>query len=566
MNRFLMIFLLTIVASVACHAAITVQTDRNPVSLNESFKLAFDITGSSADDPDFSPLQKDFQILSTSQNSYYSMVNGKISASKQWTLTLIANTAGTLTIPSISFGNEQSPEATIEVKDEAGGGGKQDEYVYLDASVTTNNPYVQSQVIYTLKLYRSVAIVKASLGDPVISEGSAVIESIGEDKTYDTVQDGKTWQVIERNYAIYPQSSSIIKISPVSFMGQITRNSYGINPFDPPPRTVIRRSAEVVLDVRPVPAAFTGSQWLPAQNLTVAEQWSVDPSSLRAGEPVTRTLIVNATGLTSSQIPELPGWPLTDVKYYPDQPELSDERSDTGIIGTRSEQAAIIPNRAGSFVLPEITIPWWNVITDKLEYAVVPERTLQVQGGASGNVPTNVQPAEPQQTVEPASRAASEPPVISDPVPLAQDTHWKWISMALLALWLSTLLVWWQKSKSAVHPAAVVSGNKGRLQTAVKQVIEACKQHNPQATRQQLLQWGRLAWPADPPSSLAEISLRMSSEMAAEIRKLNDALYSRAGMSWSGDGLAMVFAKESAQIAIQKKPVEQGKLEPLYRL
>jgi len=445
--RILTTLILLTVFSTVCIAEITVSADRNPVQLNESFKLTFDVTGSDADDPDFSPLEKDFQILSTSQNSYYSMQNGTISGSKQWTLTLIANSAGKLQIPSISFGNEHSPVAEIVIQDAsaADSGGGREEFIFLEATVSTRNPYVQSQVIYTLKLYRSVAIAKASLGEPVIGEGNAIIERIDEDKTYDTILDGKSWMVIERNYAIYPQTSGTITITPVSFMGQVTRNLYGYDPFGPSPRTLIRRSVEVALDVRPVPAAFTGTHWLPAKNLTIAEQWSVDPANLKVGEPVTRTLILNAIGLTSSQIPEMPAWPLSDLKYYPDQPALSDERSDTGNVGTRSEKAAIIPNRAGSYVLPEISIPWWNTSTDKLEYAVVPERTLHVQSGIiTGDVPANPQVSQSQPATAPATRSATEPPVVADPVAITQDTHWQWISMALLVLWLSTLLMWWQ--------------------------------------------------------------------------------------------------------------------------
>ena len=34
---------------------------------------------------------------------------------------------------------------------------------------------------------------------------------------------------------------------------------------------------------------------------------------------------------------------------------------------TRQEKVAIIPNRPGEYVLPEMKIPWWNTSTDKLE-------------------------------------------------------------------------------------------------------------------------------------------------------------------------------------------------------
>ena len=570
-HRFMAVFMLLLLTGTAV-AEISIRADRNPVSMNESFKLTFDVTNGSGDDPDFAPLQKEFQILSTSQNSYYSMVNGQISSSKQWTLTLMATASGKLKIPAISFGAEMSPIAEIEVEaDSSGTGGQKDEFVFLESSVSSQNPYVQSQVIYTLKLFRAVAIAKASLGEPVIGEGNAVLDRIDDDKTYDTVIDGKPWQVIERTYAIYPQASGKVTIPPVSFMGQISRNAYGYDPFGPPPRTVSRRSSEQVLDVRAIPAAFTGTHWMPANNLTLAEQWSVDPASLQMGQPVTRTLIMTANGLLASQLPELPAWPLTELKYYPDQPTLSDERADTGVTGTRSEKAAIIPNLAGKYVLPEISIPWWNITMDKLEYAVVPERTVEVMPGAAGaNAPAAAPQPQTQQPVVTESVVAPAPvevsAVVTEAVPATSGDHWKWISAALLMLWIATMLMWWQKTRGVATSVTPSHPGKGKVDGAAKQVLDTCKQNDAAATRLSLLQWGKLAWPKNPPFSLIDIGARTDSEMATEIKSLNDALYGKDSKSWSGENLARVFAVESARIVVEKKPGEPGKLEPLYRL
>jgi hypothetical protein len=128
------------------------------------------------------------------------------------------------------------------------------------------------------------------------------------------------------------------------------------------------------------------------------------------------------------------------------------------------------------------------------------------------------------------------------------------------------LLAWWQKSRTAAPSATVNIRIRSKLDSASKQVLESCKQNDPQRVRQQLLEWGRAAWPANPPFSIGDISLRTSSEMAAEIHKLNDALYSKDSKAWSGDSLARVFASESARTVVEQKPVEQGRLEPLYRI
>ena len=94
-------------------ANITVMTDRDPVSLRESFEMIFEADGSVDDDPDFSPLNKDFQVLSTGVSSNMSIVNGHISTTKQWRLSVMARHAGQLNIPAIAFGRDRSRPSSI---------------------------------------------------------------------------------------------------------------------------------------------------------------------------------------------------------------------------------------------------------------------------------------------------------------------------------------------------------------------------------------------------------------------------------------------------------------------
>ncbi len=109
-------FLLLISAPQSLFAAeINVSVDRNPVSLDESFQIIFTASESPDDDPDFSPLEQDFSILSQSSSSSSSWINGKSSKTIQWTLSVMAKQAGNLVIPPVQFGNDVSQSSTILV-------------------------------------------------------------------------------------------------------------------------------------------------------------------------------------------------------------------------------------------------------------------------------------------------------------------------------------------------------------------------------------------------------------------------------------------------------------------
>jgi hypothetical protein len=548
---------------------ISVSTDRDPVGMNESFQITFSAHGSVDGDPDFAPLSKDFQVLSTSQSSSFSIINNRIQSSKTWSVTALPRHSGKLTIPPISFGADRSPAASVEVTESAPTQGQRgvDADIYIEAQVSTTHPYVQSQVIYTLRLYRAVPTANASLDAPQMAKGDAVIERLDEDKNYETRVNGKRYSVVERKYAVYPQTSGVITISPVKFEGQVSPDTFSLlDPFGPRPKTVVRESAPVTLDVKPVPAGFTGSHWFPAKHVTLTEEWSRDPPTFKVGEPITRTLILTADGQTASQLSELPQWVPGGFRSYPDQPQLKDNKNRNGIIGSREEKTALIPNRPGDYVLPAITIPWWNVNTGKMEQATLPQRHITV-AAAPGKGPAPVTPAPLGKLAAPAPAPQGQGSrAVPPPVAAAgkESNSWPLLTLVLAAVWLLTLVAWWLSGRRR-HGAIAAEAGEDSLRQVRRELRAACLSHSPARVRELLLKWGRLTWPDDPPANLGEIGIRSHPALAEEIHRLNHALYSQRPGDWRGEAFWQAF--EHAHKRHQRAgKAEQGRLEPLHRL
>jgi len=364
-------------------AAITVSVDRDPVAIDESFQLVFDSDEQTSGQPDFSPLEKEFTIMNTSNRNSTQIINGKVSYSQQWVLTMLAEKTGQLTIPAIRFGQSLSPERSINVVRGNTGTAVQDD-VFIEASVDSSRPYVQAQVVYTVKLFRAIATSNATLSDPVLSSGQAIIDKLGDDKSYEVQRHGKRYVVIERRYVIFPQNSGAMTIEPVVFQGQTGAGSFfRFDPFGPAPKTIIKKSDPVKVDVQPIPASYPGTTWLPASNLSIQEQWSVAPDKLKVGEATTRTLTIRAEGLAASHLPAIEHALPDAFKSYPDQPEFEETNNARGFVGTRKEKMAVIPAQAGAFVLPAMKIYWWNTEKDKLELAL---RKLEKKVQGKGNL------------------------------------------------------------------------------------------------------------------------------------------------------------------------------------
>ncbi len=550
-------------------ATITVTTDRSPVGLNESFMMIFESDRSVDSEPDFSPLNKDFQILSRNSNSSMSIINGKISTSKKWQLTVLARRAGKLIIPAIRFGKDQSQSSFINVSagrssPSSSPGGSQD--IFIEVEAEPDNSYVQAEIIYTVRLFLSVATSNASLSEPGISGASAVIERLGEDRNFQTNRRGKRYNVVERRYAIYPQVSGSLTIEPVMFQGQINRSAFSLfDPFGPQPKTVIERSRPVTLEVRSVPDQFPGGHWIPAKKLMLTESWSQDPPGFQVGEPLTRTLTLVAEGQTASQLLELPEWVPDSFKQYPDQATLSDSKNSKGITATRQEKVAIIPNQAGDYVLPEISVPWWDTKTNKLEYARIPERKISVAGLASkveaGLSVVPVIEAPPGVDTGNNDRAAD---VITQTDTGFSTGFWQGLAAGLALAWLITLLLWW-RSRTGGKFVVSRDNKTAELKQIIKAIEQACRQGEPNELKQALLLWAHQVWPDSPATSLGEIGKRSPAELAEKIAQLNNSLYSQQKDSWDGGSFWQVF-KSSLAATGRQQDRDAGELEPLFRL
>ena len=546
-------------------ATITVYTDRDPAVLQESFQLTFEATGDVEGDPDFSPLEQDFQVLSTSASTSMSIVNAKITSTRQWRLALMPLRAGELLIPAISFGNEQSPPATLTVTPARSDASGRDT-IFLNVQAEPQIVHVQQQVIYTVKLYRALSTSNEALSEPVVDQGEAIIELLDADRSYNTFIQGQPYSVFERSYGIYPQVSGDLLIQPVRFQAQLSSGAhFSLDPFGAGASTVVRQSEPVQLQVKPVPVAYQGQHWLPATDVKVSETWSTDPNGLVSNEPVTRTLTLTVQGLTASQLPELPELFPESFKQYPDQPALDNRNGADGITGSRQQKNAVIPVQAGAYTLPEVSLPWWNTQTQSLEYAVLPARSILVTAGAVAASGAGLEaPVSTAPTGEAAGTQQAAPLIGEAGAPVSPDlTLWQWLTGLLAVAWLSTLGYLLKTRRSA--PGPTPPAPPAKLGQARRKLARACRDNDPEQVKTALLQWARARPQGPPTTSLGDLAQHSNEHLAAELRNLSRCLYARSAEPWRGSYLWQAFLQEEQTSATKATPAH-GELEPLYRL
>jgi hypothetical protein len=560
-KKLFIFFLFSLLAQIAVATEITTRLDRSQININDSIQLIFSTTESPDVAPDFSPLEKDFEILNQNQQSSSSWVNGRSTQSVQWVVKLMAKQAGNLTIPAISFGKDTSKPISISVSDSPvpNETNNRDEDLFLQVEVTPKTAYVQSQVIYTVRLFRKVQITQASLNEPELAD--AIIEKLEEDVNYTTELNGRSYAVIEQKYAIFPQKSGSVTIAPVTLTAEVVTNTRRrFNGFFNRQSTQSKKivSESISLDIKPAPTSFKGKHWIPSEHVHLEEKWSGDTKEMKVGEPLTRTLTLLAKGTTVAQLPELHDEKSnSQLKTYPDQPVLKEKKIADGLMAFREEKVAFIPSKPGEYTLPAINIPWFNTQTQTMEMASIPETKVIATGAAMSQDAGSDNTITPLQLKTEENKSTTQTQAEIQPI---KNPLWKWLSLFLGLGWLTTLFFLFKKPKPKQEKTPV-DNTQSNLKEAVKSLKKACTKNNPSQAKDALLAWGKTKFNSN---NLSAIGSNCESTLQNEIHLLSQSLYSTQTNEWQGKNLLQAFKANEGKKEVSDKVRDE--LEPLYRL
>ncbi len=413
--------------------------------------------------------------------------------------------------------------------------------------------------------------------------------------------------MLERRYAIFPQQSGILKIPALRFDGRMAgqddddrlqpraagpmqrflQNSpfandpffrgggFGNDPFaglfgdSGQPVRAFGPALEVT--VRPRPVSQGG--WLPARSLRLRDSWADSPPRLQVGEPVSRTITVEADGLSGAQIPALELPAPTQLRTYPEPLEHETRNDGERIFGISRQTLTYIPNASGELEIPPIKLPWWDTTKDEAAEAQLPGWQLTVLAGASRRTAQAPPPAVASAADMPSpARQASGETVTSQNWREALRAHWVWLLAGLAAV--LAILAWMvllrrrraQPSSLAVQAetVAVTPSSVPKLDRAAElQALEAaCRDRDGASAAKSLLALAASQWPEAPPLNLGALASRLGSG-AGVVRALDRHLYGASGADWQPellwdavkDGLVGTSVPAAAETADELPPL-----------
>ena len=501
-------------------AEVTAHVDRNVITQNDTLELTLELSDQDGT-PDLSPLDLDFTVLNNARSNRISIVNGRIDTRNEWVLTLAPKRAGELKIPALAVGLKRTDPIVVKVV--AGKAGAAGGDVLLESSVDVRTVDVQAQLIYTLRLLHGPELKEGSLSVPDLS--NAIVERLGEDTASEVQRDGRRYRVVERKYAVFPQTSGAFKLPPAEFSGKVvTRGGspfdsyfnrrFGADPFDQVfggGQIVHARSNEIVVQVTPQPKEAIGGWWLPAKNVKLSEEWAPNPPQFRVGDPVTRTLVLEADGLTAQQLPDLGQVEVADVKLYPDQPSKETSAHSTGVAAKKTVKIALIATHSGKLQLPPVEVRWWDTRRRVLQVATLPARIFDVLPALdTSGAALPAAPLAPLPVARIPATAAVNANVLFDAATetAPQPNYWPYLTAVAVAAWLFATLAWWRgrgRVAPALQESSLANEHATNAKLARSAVHAACASRDPKQLRDALLQWAAWNWHDAPPRSILDL-------------------------------------------------------------
>ena len=543
-------------------ATLTATADRTIIDSNETLQLLVRLDSQALiGEPDFTVIESDFEILSTSRQQQYSRVNGQTQSYTDWNLLLAPKRTGRLLVPSIKYKKDISNAIEITVR-KATAASAAGQPVYTETLVDKSELYTQEQLLLTHRLYTSVRL--SDLGLDPLQVDDAVVQKVSETQFQKNIG-GKNYQVVEIIYSLFPQASGKLQIPALRVFAYETSNSrYG--GFSNRGNRIVRSTDAKTIDVMARPANIDLDNWMPASSISLNQQWSSPLDQLKVGEPLTRTIIITAKGLTGAQIMPLSFSESDDYKIYPDQPQLDDNADASGVTGIRRESFALVPNRPGEITLPAVTVRWWNSRKQRMQTAKLDPVALQV---AAAEV-SKINPySSALATAAQVNRLSQETVPVAPKSLIEELRSSRLLQISLISnLLLAALLsIVWLRRSSTPAPRTDLSGlNSARLE--LKQLLtnieRAAWKSDLAPLRDSLLAWGRCIFPQQKIKTLAEIaSLLDDVQLQQQFDLLDQALYNNTEQQ--PDLKLLVSLVRNAIVPKSKNQTSANvELKPLY--
>ena len=184
---------------------------------------------------------------------------------------------------------------------------------------------------------------------------------------------GKLWAVQTWALTLYPLSDKKYLVPALSLDVEI------IDREGTERRGVLKTKPQSFAAILP-PNVAGKAPWLAAEDVTLTSTLLGPTEDLAQGAALIRTLKLEAQGVPGMMLPELPSRAIAGLAVYPDAPDIKTASNRGSLKGSRRQRTTYIVQKPGRYLLPEVTLNWWNIQKGHWELANAPAQIIQTKG------------------------------------------------------------------------------------------------------------------------------------------------------------------------------------------
>lgn len=350
--------------------------------------------------------------------------------------------------------------------------GKGNEKLFLKASVSKSTAYEQEALVYTVKLYSSYAPIKfIGATEAPKFDGFVVEESDETSKSlmYETYNGQEYATAVIARYIIFPQMTGKLTIKGNTYTVSTDEQEYYDDPYFR--MLTVRRPIQLnvtpndlVIDVKalptPQPADFSGG----VGQFSISS--SLPSSSLKTNQPASVVYEVKGSGnLKYIKLPDLNNIYPKQLEVFSPTTEVDAAPKGATVVGNVKFDYSFTPLEMGQFMIPEVSLVYFDPTTGNYERSVAKGYTVDVDKGTLSEKSQTKNRLKFDESLLPLSGLhKSFVPLVYKPV------FWLWYIIPALIL-LIVVIVYRRQLKSAADIVGTRMRKAGKV--AVKRLKKA---------------------------------------------------------------------------------------------
>jgi hypothetical protein len=323
---------------------------------------------------------EDFDVLSSSQSAYTSIINNKATYKKDYNYIIIPKKTGEFTLCAVveyKGRTYRSNELKITVKEASEDPAGDVKDLFIKTNISAEEIYFGQKAVLTYELYSRYSIEDFGFLDSINIDGFMLNETKKEDlkASYVYLQDKKYIKYEARQIILSPLKTGTFTIPACNFQVNVSTGD-----FFRSSRPVYLQTESREITVKPLPsdnrpADFSGI----IGNLNLESEYS--RNELDIGDSL--KLNVVASGSCNLEVLDkivkdaIPGF-----SVYETEKDFEEKIENNQYIARKEFDIILVPERNGEIKIEPIYISYFNPETGSYEQAEIPGTTITVHGEA----------------------------------------------------------------------------------------------------------------------------------------------------------------------------------------